>query len=62
VISGPKLVYDVNKGVARMSGLSAGDRVTSIFVPKDNSASTPPAPGQTAAPAPSAPASPPAPH
>jgi lipopolysaccharide export system protein LptA len=62
VISGPKLVYDVNKGVARMSGLSAGDRVTSIFVPKDNNASTPPAPGQTAAPAPSAPASPPAPH
>jgi lipopolysaccharide transport protein LptA len=58
VISGPKLVYDVNKGVARMSGLNTGDRVTSIFVPKDNNASTPPAPGQATSPAPS----PPAPH
>lgn len=38
VISGPKLVYDVNKGVARMSGLNAGDRITSIFVPKDEGA------------------------
>jgi lipopolysaccharide export system protein LptA len=62
VISGPKLVYDVNKGVARMSGLEPGQRVTSIFVPKDNNASTPPAPGQSTAPAPSSPTSPPAPH
>lgn len=60
VISGPKLVYDTNKGVARMSGLSAGDRVTSIFVPKDNNTSTPPSPAPSS-PIPPA-TSPPAPH
>ena len=53
VISGPKLVYDTNKGVARMSGVTAGDRVTSIFEPKDNNTSSPPSPGAPTAPAPS---------
>jgi lipopolysaccharide export system protein LptA len=61
VISGPKLVYDTNKGVARMSGVNAGDRVSSVFdSSKDNNTSTPPSPGQ---PTPTPPAaSPPVPH
>ena len=52
VISGPKLVYDTNKGVARMSGVNVGDRVASIFEPKDNNPS-PPSPGAPSPPAPS---------
>ncbi|MEP7209760.1 MAG: LptA/OstA family protein [Alphaproteobacteria bacterium] len=60
VMSGPKLVYDVDKGVARMSGLNAGDRITSVFVPKDNNTAPPPAPGQSTPPAPSSPAATPA--
>jgi lipopolysaccharide export system protein LptA len=55
VISGPKLVYNTNKGLAQMVGIKTGDRVSSVFVPKDNNASTPPAPGQSTAPAPSTP-------
>jgi lipopolysaccharide export system protein LptA len=55
VISGPKLVYNTNKGIAQMVGIKSGDRVSSVFVPKDSNASTPPAPGQATTPAPSAP-------
>lgn len=43
VINGPKLIYEVEKGVARMSG-DKGSRVTSIFTPADKKPAATPAP------------------
>lgn len=47
VINGPKLVYEVQKGIARMSG-EKGSRVTSIFTPSENKNSPTPSPAPAA--------------